>query len=192
MTYPPDLLDAMRIERWDVMSREWAMPCRNTFDCRPIGDFVKNYLHGISVDPFARNNQWATYTNDLNPDTQAQSHLDAEIFLQECASKGIKADCILFDPPYSPRQISECYKSIGLHVGMQETQNSVLYARIRKALLPLCKVGTIVLSFGWNSAGMGKKGFRRRETLLVAHGGAHNDTICVADERIVQDMEAKI
>lgn len=39
-----------------------------------------------------------------------------------------------------------------------------------------------MLSFGWNSAGMGLEGFRRLEILLVAHGGAHNDTICVADE----------
>jgi hypothetical protein len=42
-----------------------------------IGGFVKKYLIKVkvSVDPFARNNRWATYTNDLNPDTAAQTHL---------------------------------------------------------------------------------------------------------------------
>ena len=44
--------------------------------------------------------------------------------------------------------------------------------------------GAIVLSFGWNSAGMGKwSGFEQIELLLVCHGGAHNDTICLAERR---------
>jgi hypothetical protein len=41
-----------------------------------------------------------------------------------------------------------------------------------------------VLSFGWNSAGMGKKyGFEQIEIMLVCHGAAHNDTICLAERR---------
>jgi N6-adenosine-specific RNA methylase IME4 len=63
---------------------------------------------------------------------------------------------------------------------MADTQNAALYARVRRAARALCKPGTRVLSFGWNSAGMGD-GFEREEILLVAHGGAHNDTICVAE-----------
>jgi hypothetical protein len=42
--------------------------------------------------------------------------------------------------------------------------------------------GTIALSFGWSSVGFGKnRGWRMIEILLVCHGGAHNDTICVAE-----------
>jgi len=38
--------------------------------------------------------------------------------------------------------------------------------------------------FGWNSCGMGDRhGFEQIEILLVAHGGAHNDTICLAERR---------
>lgn len=171
-----------------VLHRTWAMPSADTFDCKPIAEFVRRYLKGVSVDPFSRNKRWATHTNDLNPATAAEHHMDAEAFLTRLADQGVKADCIILDPPYSPRQISECYAAAGLKAGMKDTQNAALYARVRKAAKRLCKPGTVVLSFGWNSAGMGE-GCKRLETLLVAHGGAHNDTICVADEMPAQTEE---
>jgi len=167
-------------------SRTWAMPNHDTFSVKPIGDFVKKYLaqSKISVDPFARNKDWATYTNDLNPETTAIYHLDAEQFLKELSAQSIQADLVLFDPPYSPRQISECYKSIGLEVGMKETQSALLYKRVRDALVPIVEPGGIVLSFGWNTVGMGiKREFELIEVMLCCHGGAHNDTICIAERR---------
>lgn len=33
-------------------------------------------------------------------------------------------DTVLYDPPYSPRQVSECYKNLGQAVNMQTTQAS--------------------------------------------------------------------
>jgi hypothetical protein len=166
----------------EILSRTWAMPSADTFSVKPIGEFVRRYLRGVSVDPFARNNRLATYTNDLNPATCAEHHMDAVAFLDMLADRGVVADCVVLDPPYSPRQVSECYAAAGLKAGMKDTQNAVLYARVRKAAARLCRGGTVVLSFGWNSAGMGKS-WERLETLLVAHGGAHNDTICVADRK---------
>jgi hypothetical protein len=45
--------------------------------------------------------------------------------------------------------------------------------------------GGIVLSFGWQSAGMGiGRGYELIETMLVAHGGGHNDTICIAERKL--------
>ena len=39
-----------------------------------------------------------------------------------------------------------------------------------------------VISFGWNSNGIGKTlGFEQVEILMVAHGGHHNDTICTVE-----------
>ena len=160
-------------------SRVWAMPNANTFSVKPIGEFVSRYLHGISVDPFARNSALATYTNDLNPETAAKHHMDAVEFLEMLATTGIKADVIIFDPPYSPRQISECYAAAGKKAGMVDTQNARLYAKCKESIRPLCKIGTMVISFGWNSSGMGP-GWETEEIMLVAHGGAHNDTICMA------------
>ena len=163
------------------------MPNSDTFSVKPIGEFVKKYLaeSKVSVDPFARNCNWAMFTNDLNPKTTAQSHLDAEVFLRnlQFADKPGIVDLVIFDPPYSPRQISECYQEAGLKCGMKETQNASLYSRVRNAIPPILSKNGIVLSFGWNSSGMGKKhGFEIIEIMLCCHGGAHNDTICLSEK----------
>src|SRR6266704_2437710 len=169
------------------ITRTFAMPNSETFTIPPIGDFVKRYLttSTISVDPFARNKTWFTYTNDLNPDTSAQHHMDAETFLHMLRDNEVAVDIGIFDPPYSPRQISECYKSIGLTVGMEETQNGRLYKRVRDALDAIMKPGGVVLSFGWQSAGMGTgRRYEVVEIALVNHGGGHNDTICMAERKL--------
>ena len=168
-----------------AISRAWAMPSPDTFSCSPIGEFVARYLRGISVDPFARNYRAATITNDLNPATLADYHLDARQFLDVLVTDGVMADVVLIDPPYSPRQISECYKSIGRPVSTADTQNAALYKEVRDRVMKITMVGSVVLSFGWNSSGMViGRGFRIEEILLVCHGSAHNDTICVAEKRI--------
>lgn len=169
------------------INRAWAMPSADTFDIPIIAAKVKEYLKGsmVSIDPFARNKNWATYTNDLNPQTSAQSHLDAVDFLESLADGGIKADLLIFDPPYSPRQISECYQAAGLKAGMRDTQNVRLYAACRNAALKILTDDAIVISCGWNSSGMGiGRGFELVEILLVCHGGAHNDTIVTVEKRI--------
>lgn len=170
-----------------IFSRHWAMPNKDTFSIKPIGEFVKKYLaqSKCSVDPFARNKDWFTYTNDLNPETSAQYHLDAEDFVNELYNKGVNCDLFIMDAPYSPRQISECYRGIGKAVTMEDTQSSLLYKRVRDAAMKILTPDAVVLSFGWNTTGMGKKrGFEIEEIMLVASGGAHNDTICMAEKRL--------
>ena len=163
--------------------RVWAMPNADTFQIKPIGEFVSRYLRGVSVDPFARNSTMATYTNDMNPTTSAQHHMDAISFVEMLAGNGVVADVVIFDPPYSPRQISECYAAAEKKAGMIDTQNAKLYADCKNAIRKICKPGSIVLSFGWNSSGMGKE-WVTEEIMLVAHGGAHNDTICMAQRMV--------
>lgn len=167
------------------MQRVWAMPSADTFDVKPIGDLIRFYLSSskVSIDPFARNKQWATYTNDLNPNTKAESHLDAVDFLESLADGGIKADLLIFDPPYSPRQISECYQQIGRAVTTQDTQSS-FWRKVRDAAIPVLAADAIVISCGWNSGGMGiNRGFDLFSVLLVCHGGAHNDTIVTVEKK---------
>lgn len=162
------------------------MPNAETFSMKPVGEFVRAYLacSKVSVDPFARDRDWATYTNDINPKTKAQSHQDAEAFLADLAAREIRADVALFDPPYSPRQVSEHYAAAGLPVTTEDTQNGRLYRRVRDALDLIMLPGAVVLSFGWQSAGMGVgRGYELIETMLVAHGGGHNDTICIAERK---------
>jgi hypothetical protein len=167
-------------------SRCFAMPSAETFGIRPIGEFVQRYLAGakVSVDPFARNRDWATHTNDINPNTSAQSHQDAETFLDDLAGKKVNADLVLFDPPYSPRQVMEHYQAAGLRVTQEDTQSGRLFKRVRNALDRIVRPGGVVLSFGWQSSGMGvNRGYELIETMLVAHGGGHNDTICIAERK---------
>lgn len=59
------------------------MPNSDTFDIEPIHNFVWKYLSQakVSIDPFARNKRWVTYTNDINPNTGAEYHLEATEFL---------------------------------------------------------------------------------------------------------------
>ena len=167
------------------MSRTWAMPSADTFDIPQIQGFVKSYLTGISIDPFARNSRIATYTNDLNPDTLAQHHMDVFDYLNMLLDKQIKADVIIFDPPYSPRQIKECYDGIGLKMKSEDAWRSAGWMKERDIADRLLKIGGIVLSFGFNSCGMGKdRGYEIIEILLVSHGATHNDTICMAERKL--------
>lgn len=171
-----------------IFNRVWdSRLSQDTFNCPAIKSFVCRYLQisGVSIDPFSRNKTWATYTNDINPNTLSTYHMDAEEFLVKLFTDGIKADLIILDPPYSPRQISEHYKAAGLPVTMKDTQNARLYKRVRDAADRVLSDTGIVLSFGWNSVGMGvQRKFVIEEILLVCHGSAHNDTICMAERRV--------
>lgn len=164
-----------------IWSRQFAMPNACTFSIPPIADFVARHTIGadVIVDPFARDSQIGTITNDLNPNTKAQHHMKADEFLGMLVDQGTQADVVLYDPPYSPRQISECYKEAGLTTTMRDTQDARLKKECVGCIQRILKPSGIVLSFGWNSMGVGKS-FDHLEILLVFHGGAHNDTICVA------------
>jgi hypothetical protein len=78
----------------------------------------------------------------------------------------------------------EHYQAAGLKVFQQDTQSGRLFKRVRDALDLIVRPGGIVLSFGWQSAGMGiGRSYELIETMLIAHGGGHNDTICIAERK---------
>ena len=165
------------------MSRIWAMPSRHTFTIKPINELIERYMAeypGVWIDPFAGWNSPAHIQNDLNPDSPAQYHTEAREFTESPP----EFDHILFDPPYSPRQISECYKAVGLKAGMKETQSPLLYSTVKNNLAKHQEPGGVVLSFGWNSMGFGlTRGYEILEIMLVPHGGAHNDTIVTVEKK---------
>ena len=164
------------------ISRAWAMPNKNTFSIKPIKELIERHEINntqISIDPFSNTNRIARHCNDLDPQHEAEYCMDALDFLKSFKDKSV--DSVLFDPPYSPRQVSECYKSLDMTVNMQTTQAS-FWGNMKKEVSRIIKDGGKVITFGWNSGGIGKtKGFKIVEILMVAHGGWHNDTICTVE-----------
>lgn len=168
-------------------SRHWAMPSKETFSIKPINNLVQELLSNrfvqmSSLDPFSNGRRYASYTNDLDPDVDADKHMDALDFLRTINDRRFRL--VLFDPPYSSRQVSECYKKLEKTVNMQTTQSSY-WAKLKKEIARILRPGGKVLTCGWNSGGIGKSlGFEIEEILLVAHGGWHNDTICTVEVKI--------
>ena len=162
-------------------SRQWAMPNKNTFSIKPISELIKRYLQGTSVDPFANSNRLATITNDIDPQYGCEYQLDALEFLAQIQTATI--DTVLFDPPYSPRQVAECYKALGRSVNMQTTQAS-FWSKLKREVSRITKEGGKSITCGWNSGGIGAKyGFTMIEILMVPHGGWHNDTIVTVERK---------
>lgn len=166
------------------INRVWAMPSSQTFSIPEIKTFVLKYIYGNKViaDPFSGFSCFTEYSNDLNTQTPAKNHKRADDFLQELLNNNIEPHIVLFDPPYSIRQVKECYSNYGLEWTNNDNQNVIRWTKERDLIAQIKP--EIVLSFGWSSSCMGKKrGYEIEEILLVSHGSAHNDTICVAEKR---------
>ncbi len=167
-------------------SRTWTMPNHETFSIKPIAELLRQYAKetDIVTDPFARDSQVGTWTNDLNPNTKARYHLPAEDFCEMLVRNGVIADVVLFDPPYSARQVKECYEGIGLAVHQSDTQASRMHRIVRDNLDKVLRAGGLTISFGWNSVGFGRvRGYSQEEILMVCHGGGQNDTIVVVEKK---------
>lgn len=177
------------------IERKWAMPNSRTFQVKPIKDLILKYKpeSGVILDPFANEQSIKKYfedkpflkyfSNDLDTQYQTDYNLEAQDFMSMWDSNSV--DLILYDPPYSGRQVSECYKKIGKTVNMEDT-NSGYWTKFKKEISRIIKFNSVVISFGWNSNGIGKKyGFEIAEILLVAHGGGHYDTICTVEKKII-------
>lgn len=164
------------------IERVWAMPSRHTFTIAPIARLIQREIPAGEkwVDAFAGFNSPAFYTNDLNPASPAVSHQDAVVFLRGFSCDSV--DGVLFDAPYSPRQLKECYDNIGQ--SLHDTKASVWASwkdEIARIIRPLGKC----ISFGWNTNGLGiGRGFIMERVLLVAHGGMHNDTIVTVEKKL--------
>jgi len=161
----------------------WAMPNHQTFKIKPIFDFIQNsMIEGIILDPFAnRKSDFGAITNDINPHSKTDFNMDALDFLKRFENESV--DLILFDPPYSLRQIKECYDGLGFSLTQRETQH--FFSDIKEEIKRVLKIGGVCLSFGWSSVGMGKsRGFQKEELVLICHGGIHNDTICLKEVKV--------
>ena len=163
------------------IERIWSMPNKNTFEIPPIKALLEEEvdLSKYWIDPFANRNKIASVTNDLNLEYDTDYHLDALDFLKLFEDASV--DGVLYDPPYSSRQVSECYNDVGYTVTWDTTKAS-FWGNHKREISRIVKIGGKVITFGWNSGGIGYKyGFEIERILLVPHGGWHNDTICTVE-----------
>lgn len=173
-----------------IITKAWAMPSAWTFTIKPITELLERYVgNGIGwVDPFAGDNSPAELTNDQHPDRKSRWHMDSEQFCNMITRmtkyEGRMLHGVLFDPPYSYRQVSEHYAKLGGRKAKSIDTSANFYNRVMNAICDRIEPGGYAISFGWNSNGFGKKrGFEQIEILLVAHGGRHNDTIVTVEQK---------
>jgi len=165
------------------IERVWAMPSAWTFTIKPIKELSQEEVgEGLWCDPFAGKNSPAQVRNDINPEREAEYHMDALEFLKLQPSGSYNG--VLLDPPYSNRQVSEHYKAQGMKVTGWHT-SAGWGKSIRDEVARVTMVGGKVISCGWNSGGIGKKrGFEMVRLLLVPHGGSKNDTIVTVEVKL--------
>lgn len=177
-----DIVEKSSIRNNNIFfERVWAMPNKNTFEIKPIRELIRDEvdMNLLWIDPFANRNKYATITNDLNTKYDTDYHMDALDFLKLFDDESV--DGVLYDPPYSPRQVSECYNDVGYNVTWDTTKAS-FWGNHKREISRIVKKGGKVITFGWNSGGIGNKhGFTISRILLVPHGGWHNDTICTVE-----------
>lgn len=183
-----------------IMSRAVASPSAWTFRIRPIVELLARYVPAGGegfIDPFAGYNSPAQWTNDLDPETPAIWHMDAEAWAKAiCGMQFSNGGAViappfqgvLFDPPYSYRQITEHYRKLGLKASQLDTSSN-FYNRVMNACCDAIVPGGHAISFGWNSTGFGaRRGFRPVEILLVNHGAHHNDTIVTVERKSEEEI----
>ena len=158
------------------------MPSKYTFEVKPLREIIDRYKGGDEqwFDPFAGLLSPAEVTNDLNPENPAQYHLEALDFVNKLEPP---YDGCLFDPPYSLTQVSRSYQNIGLKFHGKENPTGG-FPKVRDRVAVLVRSGGYVISYGWNTVGMGvKRGFEPVEYLICSHGGNRNDTLVTVERR---------
>ena len=170
-----------------VIRRVWAMPNKWTYKIPAIADLIARYItfDGSGwADPFAGQSVLAEFRNDLNPANAQPNCMEALDFLRMLHSFNTQLNGVLFDPPYSITQVSLSYQDFGLKFKGKENPTGG-FPLVRDEIAALVKPGGLVVSFGWNTVGMGKgRGFAQVEILIVCHGGSRNDTLCVVEQKL--------
>lgn len=172
------------------IKRVWAMPNSKTFKIKPIKELINKYVFDdeVVLDPFANEHsikneiQCKQYiSNDIDTNFDTDYHLEAQEFLK--LFKDNSVDVVLFDPPYSGRQVKECYTKLGKTVTMNDT-NAGYFTKFKKEIARVLKPNGICITCCWNTNGIGKKyGFEIIEILDVAHGSMHNDTLVTVERK---------
>jgi len=143
-----------------IIERHWAMPNHKTFSIKPLKNLIDLELGTDYLDPF--------------PFPFKQ---DAVKYLKNIPANSVKY--LVYDPPYSSYQLKTKYKNAGLSL---DSYDASYWSKCKNEISRIIKKSGKVISFGWNSNGIGKKyGFKIIKIVLVAHGSQHNDTIATVE-----------
>ena len=154
-----------------IIERHWAMPSHQTFTIKPFKELIENEFGSEYIDPFP-------YPFER----------DAIEYLKTIEDNS--ENYLVFDPPYSQYQLKLKYKNFGnyFHNSNDKDQGRRItkyWLNCKKEISRIIKKNGKVISFGWNSNGIGKKyGFEITKVVLVAHGSQHNDTIATVEIKI--------
>jgi len=113
---------------------------------------------------------------DMNREMKANWYGDAFEFVM---TTDMKFDTVILDPPYNLRKSREKYK--GKYMGS--------YTKIKNELHRILNEGARVISYGYDTVGMGKsRGFEKTEVCVVCHNGDHNDTLCLIEDMMNKSL----
>lgn len=130
-----------------------------------------------TLDPFARDCDLGPYhmTNDINPETSARYHMDADAFLQYLIEGGVVEsggyDLVIFDPPFSVHQADRKYGE-GANIYAEPGRIDSMMSKIAQLMAP----GGHLLKFGYNST-RHYESWTLRDLYLINFGGNRNDVI---------------
>ena len=132
-------------------------------------DYWKGKRNITIVDPFARDCEWGTITNDIDPNTKAMHNMDALVFLESLDSRS--ADYVLFDPPFSARQATR-YEAGHVNIYTDPAYVSRCFRQIVRILKP----SGCVLKLGYNSS-RNNRSLELVKGWIVNFGASRNDVI---------------
>lgn len=154
-----------------AFKQTFAMPNKRTFQIKPIHQLISEEKAWGFIDPFP-------FVEDGKIKEEA---LD---FLSKIKTNSVEG--VLFDPPYSPRQLKEAYDNIGHSWDGTNSLWTLWEKEISRIIMP----GGKCIKFGWNSHLVGG-GFQITKFLLVNHGSHHNDTIVTVQRKVNETLDMK-
>jgi hypothetical protein len=125
-------------------------------------------------DPFAREGFVGKMpnciSNDLNPEFDTTYNLEFKDFARVMHMKQVPFDLVVFDPPYSLRQLKDHYDGIGKDLKLWQTHN--MWGTGKNLLAQHMPVGSVAISLGWTTAGFGRKrGFKKKAVHVLEQCG---------------------
>jgi len=155
----------------------YTIPSRYMFtDGRVMKILKQEMTNSVWLDPMAGYNSPAQVCNDLDPNTPAQYHEDALLFLKRQPDEYY--DGVIFDPPYTPKQSREYYA--------ERIPPKSFYKYLidcKREIARIIKPGGKYIQF-WYTV-MGLWGYKTTRVVLICQlAPGRPDIICVVQRKV--------